>query len=201
MLAAFAAGVAALSLRHAASPRTCRSATNAAPASRRIGSSAASCSTRSRRPRSRRAPGPARWRRSMSGSRLRPASRGTRSTRRRSPAFIGAEGPRWRGLGFGAKQAMLWSGAAGSLRLLLIPAGAGGARARASRPRADAGAFRGLRRRDGAVPGRRPRGRCRGTDHTPRATDEGPCLCLAATDAPLRFRAMIPRILQPIFRI
>ena len=37
--------------------------------------------------------------------------------------------------------------------------------------------------------------------HTPRATEEGPCVCVAATDAPLRFRAIIPRLLQPLFRI
>lgn len=38
-------------------------------------------------------------------------------------------------------------------------------------------------------------------DHQPVAGPEAPCICLAATDAPLRFRAMIPRLLQPLFRI
>ncbi|WP_415011575.1 cupin domain-containing protein [Amaricoccus sp.] len=37
--------------------------------------------------------------------------------------------------------------------------------------------------------------------HVPRATDDGPCLCVAATDAPLRLRALVPRLLQPLFRI
>ncbi|SMR72017.1 anti-ECFsigma factor, ChrR [Aliiroseovarius halocynthiae] len=38
-------------------------------------------------------------------------------------------------------------------------------------------------------------------DHTPIAGGDIPCICLAATDAPLRFHALIPRLLQPLFRI
>lgn len=38
-------------------------------------------------------------------------------------------------------------------------------------------------------------------DHTPIAGPGDACICLAATDAPLRFRALIPRLLQPLFRI
>ena len=38
-------------------------------------------------------------------------------------------------------------------------------------------------------------------EHTPVADDGPPCICLAATDAPLRFSAFLPRILQPLFRI
>ena len=37
--------------------------------------------------------------------------------------------------------------------------------------------------------------------HTPVAEAGCDCICLAATDAPLRFRGMMPRLLQPIFRI
>lgn len=37
--------------------------------------------------------------------------------------------------------------------------------------------------------------------HTPIAEDGMDCICLAVTDAPLRFNAFIPRILQPWFRI
>jgi putative transcriptional regulator len=37
--------------------------------------------------------------------------------------------------------------------------------------------------------------------HTPIADAGAPCICLAATDAPLRFNALIPRLLQPLFRI
>lgn len=38
-------------------------------------------------------------------------------------------------------------------------------------------------------------------EHTPIAGTEAPCICLAATDARLRFNAFVPRLLQPIFRI
>ncbi|WP_298908891.1 ChrR family anti-sigma-E factor [uncultured Aliiroseovarius sp.] len=38
-------------------------------------------------------------------------------------------------------------------------------------------------------------------EHTPIADAGDPCICLAATDARLRFNAFLPRILQPIFRI
>ncbi|WP_293575188.1 ChrR family anti-sigma-E factor [Phaeobacter sp.] len=38
-------------------------------------------------------------------------------------------------------------------------------------------------------------------EHTPIADDGMPCICLAATDAALRFRSFVPRLLQPIFRI
>jgi putative transcriptional regulator len=37
--------------------------------------------------------------------------------------------------------------------------------------------------------------------HTPVALAGEDCICLAATDAPLRFRALIPRLAQPLFRI
>lgn len=38
-------------------------------------------------------------------------------------------------------------------------------------------------------------------EHTPVAEEGADCICLAATDAPLRFAAMLPRIAQPFFRI
>ena len=37
--------------------------------------------------------------------------------------------------------------------------------------------------------------------HTPIAEDGEDCICLAATDAPLRFRGLIPRIVQPFVGI
>jgi putative transcriptional regulator len=115
--------------------------------------------------------------------------------------LVGPDGPRWRSLGLGAKQAILWSGAAGSLRLLSIPAeqavpehGHRGLELTLVLSGAfadESGVFRAgdLEVADEVVA------------HTPRATDDGPCICLAATDAPLRFQAFLPRLLQPIFRI
>ena len=37
--------------------------------------------------------------------------------------------------------------------------------------------------------------------HTPVAEDGEDCICLAVTDAPLRFAGLMPRLLQPLFRI
>lgn len=38
-------------------------------------------------------------------------------------------------------------------------------------------------------------------EHTPRAEQGLPCICLAATDAPLKFNSWLPRIMQPFVRI
>lgn len=38
-------------------------------------------------------------------------------------------------------------------------------------------------------------------EHVPTADEGLDCICLAATDAPLRFSAFVPRILQPLFAI
>ncbi len=38
-------------------------------------------------------------------------------------------------------------------------------------------------------------------NHTPVAEEGDDCICLAATDAPLRFNSLIPRIAQPFLRI
>lgn len=109
--------------------------------------------------------------------------------------------PRWRALGGGIRQQILSADRNGSVRLLYIPKGE-------------------------AVPDHGHNGLeltlvlqgsfsdetgqfCRGDvevaredlDHTPIAGREAPCICLAATDAPLRFHGMIPRLLQPLFRI
>lgn len=38
-------------------------------------------------------------------------------------------------------------------------------------------------------------------DHQPVASMDADCICIAATDAPLRFNSLIPRLLQPFFKI
>lgn len=38
-------------------------------------------------------------------------------------------------------------------------------------------------------------------DHTPVALDGAPCICLAVTDAPLRFKSLLPRLAQPFLKI
>jgi putative transcriptional regulator len=115
--------------------------------------------------------------------------------------LVGVNGPRWRSLGFGAKQAILWSGAAGSLRLLSIPA----AQAVPEHGHRGleltlvlSGAFADV---TGLFKAADLEVADEDVGHTPRATEDGPCVCVAATDAPLRFRAFVPRLLQPMFRI
>ena len=108
---------------------------------------------------------------------------------------------RWRPIGMGVKQAILPTSRAATARLLFIPAGA-------------------------AVPDHGHRGTeltlvLQGAfcdevarfgpgdievaneelNHTPVAEIGADCICLAATDAPLRFRALMPRIAQPFLRI
>lgn len=115
--------------------------------------------------------------------------------------LIGPGGPRWRSLGFGAKQAILWSGSAGSLRLLSIPPAQA----------VPEHSHRGLELTlvlSGAFTdetGTFATGDLEVANedlgHTPQTIGDTPCICLAATDAPLRFRALVPRLLQPLFRI
>lgn len=108
---------------------------------------------------------------------------------------------RWRRVGGGVKQAILPTAKDASVRLLYIPAGT-------------------------AVPDHGHRGMeltlvlqgafaddsdtfARGdveiadeeVEHTPVALAGADCICLAATDAPLRFRGLIPRLAQPLLRI
>ncbi|MGL4239017.1 ChrR family anti-sigma-E factor [Tabrizicola sp.] len=108
---------------------------------------------------------------------------------------------RWRRVGGGVKQAILPTGPDATVRLLFIPAGT-------------------------AVPDHGHRGTeltlvlqgafadqndrfSRGDveiadedlEHTPVALAGEDCICLAATDAPLRFRGLLPRLAQPLFRI
>lgn len=117
-------------------------------------------------------------------------------------ALVGRQGrPRWRSLGFGAKQAILWTGAAGTVRLLSIPPqqavpehSHGGVELTLVLSGAfadETGTFGAgdIETADEAL------------DHTPRTIGDTACICLAATDAPLRFRAFMPRLLQPLFRI
>ncbi len=114
---------------------------------------------------------------------------------------LGGDPPRWRMLGGGIRQQILSADAQGSLRLLYIPPGKA----------VPEHGHRGLELTlvlqgsfsDSA--GRFARGdvECAHdeVDHQPVADPGAPCICLAATDAPLRFHAMLPRLLQPLFRI
>jgi putative transcriptional regulator len=108
---------------------------------------------------------------------------------------------RWRPVGGGVRQAILPTDRAASARLLYIPGGVAvpdhGHRG-TELTLVLQGAFRDEVDRFG-------RGdieiATEELEHTPIAEDGLPCICLAATDAPLRFNSLVPRMLQPLLRI
>jgi len=109
--------------------------------------------------------------------------------------------PRWKSVGKGVRQSILHAGQSGSVRLLYIPPG---------QAVPDHG-HQGLEMTlvlQGAFSdetGRFGVGDLEVADdtleHTPVAEAGAPCICLAATEAPLKFKTLIPRLLQPFFRI
>ena len=108
---------------------------------------------------------------------------------------------KWRPIGMGVKQAILPTSKQASARLLMIPAGA-------AMP--DHG-HQGLEMTmvlQGAFQdddGYFARGDVDIADsdleHTPMADIHEDCLCLAVSDAPLRFKGILPRIMQSFIRI
>ena len=108
---------------------------------------------------------------------------------------------KWRALGLGVRQAILPTGRKAMARLLYIPAGQSvpdhGHRG-TELTLVLQGAFRDEADRFGP-------GDIEIADeslkHTPVAEAGADCICLAATDAPLRFTGLIPRLVQPFFRI
>ena len=108
---------------------------------------------------------------------------------------------RWRRIGGGVKQAILPAGPGATARLLYIPAGTAvpdhGHRGM-ELTLVLQGAFADANDRFG--PGDIEIAD-ENMEHTPVAMAGEACICLAVTDAPLRFRGMIPRLAQPLFRI
>ncbi len=109
--------------------------------------------------------------------------------------------PRWRALGAGIRQCILTEDLEGSLRLLHIPPaqgvpdhGHGGLELTLVLQ----GSFSDETGRFGAGD---IQVATEDMAHSPIAGGGMPCVCLAATDAPLNFRGWLPRMLQPIFRI
>lgn len=108
---------------------------------------------------------------------------------------------RWRPLGMGVRQAILPTSRGASARLLYIPAGQSvpdhGHRG-TELTLVLQGAFADDKARFG--PGDVEIAD-ESDEHQPVAEAGADCICLAATDAPLRFRNFVPRLLQPVFRI
>lgn len=108
---------------------------------------------------------------------------------------------KWRPVGKGVRQAILPTDRLASARLLYIPAGVAvpdhGHRG-LEMTLVLQGAFADATDRFGpgdveiADPD---------LEHTPVAEPGPDCICLAATDAPLRFKGLVPRLAQPLFRI
>ncbi len=114
---------------------------------------------------------------------------------------LGGLPPKWTSLGLGVRQMILSHDRSGSARLLYIPGGMGvpdHGHNGLELTLVLQGAFRDETGRYGVGDLEVATG---DLEHEPVA-EEGPaCICLAATDAALRFRSFLPRLLQPIFRI
>lgn len=111
------------------------------------------------------------------------------------------EAVRWRPMGLGVKQAILPTGREATARLLYIPAGAampGHGHGGLELTLVLRGAFFDEDRRFG--PGDVEIADA-ATQHSPVAEATGPCICLAASDAKLKFSGLLPRLAQPFFRI
>ena len=111
------------------------------------------------------------------------------------------EAVRWRAVGGGVRQAILPTARDASARLLYIPAGLAvpdhGHRGM-ELTLVLQGAFRDEVDRFG--PGDIEIA-SEELEHTPIAEPGADCICLAVTDAPLRFNSFIPRLLQPFLKI
>lgn len=107
----------------------------------------------------------------------------------------------WRSVGMGVKQAILPTACNSTARLLYIPAG------RAMPDHSHGGTELTLVLQGAFLDetGRYARGDIEvadeHTEHTPVAAPGEPCICLAATDAPLKFNSLIPRMLQRFLQI
>lgn len=109
---------------------------------------------------------------------------------------------RWRGFGKGVRQLLVATGSSGAkARLLWIPAGA-------KVPEHSHGGLELTLVLDGSFYDQNAwfrRGDVEEVDanveHQPIAGPEKPCICLAVTDAPLRFRSLLPRLAQPFLGI
>lgn len=108
---------------------------------------------------------------------------------------------KWRSIGMGAKQAILKSSSEADVRLLYIPAGS------ELPDHGHHGKELTLVLQGAFIDGdaRFARGDLEVADenmeHTPVADIGVDCICLAATDAPLKFNKLVPRLAQPFLRI
>ncbi len=113
----------------------------------------------------------------------------------------GVEEIRWRPVGMGVKQAVLKTTKEATARLLFIPAGAAmpdHGHKGTEITMVLKGAFED---EDGYYARGDVEVATQEVNHTPVADIREDCICLAVTDAPLRFNAFLPRLAQPFLRI
>jgi len=118
-------------------------------------------------------------------------------------AYIGEslDAIKWKPVGMGVKQAILKTSAAATARLLYIPAGMavpdhghGGTELTLVLRGAYSDETAHFKRGDVEIADE-------DMHHTPVADTHSDCICLAVTDAPLKFSDVLPRLLQPLLRI
>lgn len=115
--------------------------------------------------------------------------------------LFAGDSPAWKKLGLGVKQSILSQNDSGSVRLLYIPGG----RAMPHHGHNGLELTLVLQGAFSDETGRFARGDVEmglpEMTHTPVAEDGPACICLAATDARLKFNGLIPRLLQPFLKI
>jgi putative transcriptional regulator len=118
-------------------------------------------------------------------------------------AYIGdtLDNIKWKPVGMGVKQSILRTSAQATARMLFIPAGA----AVPNHGHNGNELTLVLRGAYSDESDRFQRGDVEIADeemqHTPIADRNEDCICLAVTDAPLRFSGLLPRLMQPLLRI
>ena len=112
-----------------------------------------------------------------------------------------ADAVKWRSIGMGVKQCILPTQGEATARLLYIPAGAAvpdhghqGTELTLVLQGAFSDEVDRFARGDLEIA-------TEDLEHTPVADMGEDCICLAATDAPLKFKSFIPRIMQPFLKI
>lgn len=109
--------------------------------------------------------------------------------------------PKWKSMALGVRQCIVDAGPEGSVRLLSIPPG----QAMPDHGHNGLELTLVLQGSFSDATGRFGVGDIEvaneDIEHTPVADDGPPCICLAATDMPLRFSSFFPRLLQPLFGI
>ncbi|HMO06424.1 MAG TPA: ChrR family anti-sigma-E factor [Paracoccaceae bacterium] len=117
--------------------------------------------------------------------------------------YVGTDlaGVNWRPVGLGVRQSILRTGPGATARLLMIPAG------QAMPDHGHNGLELTLVLKGAFLDGADRFGpgdievADPGMQHTPVAEAWSDCVCLVASDAPLRFQSLIPRLAQPFLRI